>query len=109
MTEWLEGVARKRRGMQRPLILYSPGGCGCALVMLPFMLATTTITIAMAGYACCAVILLTAAVVSSVRYRHIVAKQAGNTKISKALLPIIILLYVVSLPYLIFFVWLFFC
>lgn len=86
--------------------MYSPGGCSCGLLMLPVVAVSVGIFIAMVGYALVSVVMLIVAIALTVHYvrtkeqRALTGKDLGPR-------PFFALLYVLSVPYLIFFAWFF--
>lgn len=100
-------VARQRR--RRPIRssgrLYGPGGCGCALLMAPVMAAAVGLAALSLGMAALAVIGLVAAVALTVRE---VRRARGGSGVRTGLAVASGVLYLVSVPYLMFFIWLWF-
>lgn len=100
-------VARQRR--RRPIRssgrLYGPGGCGCALLMAPVMAAAVGLAALSLGMAALAVIGLVAAVALTVRE---VRRARGGSGVRTGFAIAAGVLYLVSVPYLMFFIWLWF-
>lgn len=87
--------------------VYSPGGCGCLAMYLPFLAVGAGAFVVMAGYAIFAVLMLVAAIALSVYliWRGYAAKPV--TTGVKILIAIMIALYALSVPYLAFIGYLF--
>lgn len=85
--------------------LYSPGGCGCALLMAPVMAAAMGLAALSLGMAALAVIGLVAAVALTVRE---VRRARGGSCVRTGFAIAAGVLYLVSVPYLMFFIWLWF-
>lgn len=92
---------------ENPSRMYSPGGCSCGLLMLPVVAVSVGIFIAMVGYALASVVMLIVAIALTVHYVRTREQRvlAGRDLGPRPLL--VALLYVLSVPYLIFFAWLF--
>lgn len=100
-------VARQRR--RRPIRssgrLYGPGGCGCALLMAPVMAAAVGLAALSLGMAALAVGGLAIAVVLTVRE---VRRVRGGASVRPGFAVAAGALYLASVPYLVFFIWLWF-
>ena len=100
-------VARQRR--RRPIRssgrLYGPGGCGCALLMVPVMAAAMGLAALSLGMAALAVGGLAIAVVLTVRG---VSRARGGASVRPGFAVAAGALYLASVPYLVFFIWLWF-
>ena len=100
-------VARQRR--RRPFRssgrLYGPGGCGCALLMAPVMALSVGIALMLMGMAVLAVGGLAIAVVLTVRE---VRRARGGAGVRTGFAVAAAALYLASVPYLVFFIWLWF-
>ena len=100
-------VARQRR--RRPIRssgrLYGPGGCGCALLMAPVMAAAMGLAALSLGMAVLAVAGLALAVVLTVRE---VRRTGGGASVRPGFAVAAGALYLASVPYLVFFIWLWF-
>ena len=89
---------------KRTPAVYSPGGCGCALLVLPVMAAGIGILAALAGLAVAAGALLAAAVGISIwLWRQRDARRAAG-KSNAGWIVFLVIAYIVSVPYLVFFV-----
>lgn len=88
--------------------LYSPGGCSVFVILAPLMAASVGVFFALIGLAGLALVALIAAIVVTVIFarRSEQRKAEGKTLGWKIAIPIV--LYALSVPYLIFFIWLFF-
>lgn len=87
--------------------MYSPGGCSCGLLMLPVVAVSVGIFIAMVGYALASVVMLIVAIVLTVHYVRTKEQRALTGKDLGPRPFLVALLYVLSVPYLIFFAWFF--
>ena len=85
--------------------LYSPGGCGCALLMAPVMAAAMGLAALSLGMAALAVGGLAVAVALTVRE---VRRARGGAGIRPGFAVAAGALYLASVPYLVFFIWLWF-
>lgn len=85
--------------------LYSPGGCGCALVLAPLLALSIGLLLAMVGYALASVAMLAGAVAITVRlHRKRPEREAAGR--GPGAWPLVAgALYLLSVPYLIFFIW----
>lgn len=100
-------VARQRR--RRPIRssgrLYGPGGCGCALLMAPVMALSVGIALMLMGMAVLAVGRLAIAVALTVLE---VRRARGGASVRPGFAVAASALYLASVPYLVFFIWLWF-
>ncbi|WP_419022027.1 hypothetical protein [Collinsella stercoris] len=100
-------VARQRR--RRPIRssgrLYGPGGCGCALLMAPVMALSVGIALMLMGMAVLAVGGLAIAVALTVLE---VRRARGGASVRPGFAVAASALYLASVPYLVFFIWLWF-
>lgn len=85
--------------------VYSPGGCGCALLMAPVVAAGIGLAALSLGLALLALIALIAAIVLTVREIKRTRSGAGART---GFVIAATVLYVLSLPYLGFFIWFWF-
>lgn len=85
--------------------VYSPGGCGCALLMAPVVAAGIGLAALSLGLALLALIALTAAIVLTVREIKRTRSGAGART---GFVIAATVLYVLSLPYLGLFIWFWF-
>ena len=96
---------RRRRPIRSSARLYSPGGCGCALLMAPVMAAAMGLAALSLGMAALAVGGLAIAVVLTVRE---VRRARGGAGVRTGFAVAAAALYLASVPYLVFFIWLWF-
>lgn len=96
---------RRRRPIRSSGRLYGPGGCGCALLMAPVMAAAMGLAALSLGMAALAVIGLVAAVALTV---HEVRRARGGASVRSGFAVAAGALYLASVPYLVFFIWLWF-
>lgn len=85
--------------------LYSPGGCGCALLMAPVMVLGVGITLALMGLALVALVGLVVAIVLTVRE---VRRARADVPVRTGMAVLIGALYLLCIPYLAFFAWFWF-
>lgn len=86
--------------------VYSPGGCGCALLMFPVVAAGAGIALALTGAALLAAVFLIAAIGFTVYFAATASRRQEQGKTIGGWIAIPIVLYAVSIPYLLFFWWL---
>lgn len=96
---------RRRRPIRSSGRLYGPGGCGCALLMAPVMAAAMGLAALSLGMAVLAVAGLALAVVLTVRE---VRRTRGGASVRPGFAVAAGALYLASVPYLVFFIWLWF-
>ena len=101
----LVACQRCRRPVRSSARLYSPGGCGCALLMAPAMTAAMGLAALSFGMAALAVGGLAIAVVLTVRE---VRRARGGAGVRTGFAVAAGALYLASVPYLMFFIWLWF-
>ena len=101
----LVACQRCRRPVRSSARLYSPGGCGCALLMVPVMAAAMGLAALSLGMAALAVGGLAIAVVLTVRE---VSRARGGASVRPGFAVAAGALYLASVPYLVFFIWLWF-
>ena len=89
-------LERRTLGANR---MYSPGGCSAFVLLFPFLAVGTGIMVALVGYALASITMLVAAIIVTVVF----ARRAPQRKAAGKRLGA---LYVLSVPYLIFFIWL---
>lgn len=85
--------------------LYSPGGCGCALLMAPVMAASIGLAMLSLGIAALALAGLVAAVVLTV---HEARRARSGAGARAGLVAVAVVLYLLCVPYLRCFVWFWF-
>lgn len=96
---------RRRRPIRSSGRLYGPGGCGCALLMAPVMAAAVGLAALSLGMAALAVGGLAIAVALTVRE---VRRARGGSCVRPGFAVAAGALYLASVPYLVFFIWLWF-
>lgn len=96
---------RRRRPIRSSGRLYGPGGCGCALLMAPVMAAAVGLAALSLGMAAFAVGGLAIAVALTVRE---VRRARGGSCVRTGFAIAAGVLYLASVPYLVFFIWLWF-
>lgn len=101
----LVACQRRRRPIRSSGRLYGPGGCGCALLMAPVMAAAVGLAALSLGMAALAVGGLAIAVALTVRE---VRRARGGSCVRTGFAIAAGVLYLASVPYLVFFIWLWF-
>lgn len=101
----LVACQRCRRPVRSSARLYSPGGCGCALLMAPVMALSVGIALMLMGMAVLAVGGLAIAVALTVLE---VRRARGGASVRPGFAVAAGALYLASVPYLVFFIWLWF-
>lgn len=101
----LVACQRCRRPVRSSARLYSPGGCGCALLMVPVMAAAMGLAALSLGMAALAVGGLAIAVALTVLE---VRRARGGASVRPGFAVAAGALYLASVPYLVFFIWLWF-
>jgi len=101
----LVACQRCRRPVRSSARLYSPGGCGCALLMVPVMAAAMGLAVLSLGMAALAVGGLAIAVALTVLE---VRRARGGASVRPGFAVAAGALYLASVPYLVFFIWLWF-
>ena len=96
---------RRRRPFRSSARLYSPGGCGCALLMAPVMALSVGIALMLMGMAVLAVVALVVAIVLTVRELR---RASDGSPARTGMIALISALYLLSVPYLVFFAWFWF-
>ena len=96
---------RRRRQVRSSGRLYGPGGCGCALLMAPVMAAAMGLAALSLGMAALAVGGLAIAVALTVREAR---RARGGASVRPGFAVAAGALYLASVPYLVFFIWLWF-
>lgn len=96
---------RRRRPIRSSGRLYGPGGCGCALLMAPVMSVAMGLAALLFGMAALAVGGLAIAAVLTVRE---VSRARGGASVRPGFAVAAGALYLASVPYLVFFIWLWF-
>lgn len=97
--------ARRRARRGAAGTLYSPGGCGCALLMAPVMALSVGIALMLMGMAVLAVVALVVAIVLTVRELR---RASDGSPARTGMIALISVLYLLSVPYLVFFAWFWF-
>lgn len=97
--------ARRRARRAAAGNLYSPGGCGRALLMAPVMALSVGIALMLMGMAVLAVVVLVAAIVLTVRELR---RASDGSPARTGMIALISVLYLLSVPYLVFFAWFWF-
>ena len=91
----------KRR---RQSAVYSPGGCGCDLLLLPVIAVSIGVMFALAGLAAAALVLLIAAIGVTVWLCRSREQRRADGKTNVGWVVFLIIAYLLSISYLVFFV-----
>ena len=86
--------------------MYSPGGCSVFVLLFPFLAVGAGVMAALVGYALASIAMLIAAVVITVVFARRAPQRRAAGKRLGALALIPAALYALSVPYLVFFIWL---
>ncbi len=100
------GLTCRRAARHGGACVYSPGGCGCALLMFPVVAAGAGIALVLSGAAFIAAACLAVAIGFTVFLAATADKRRERGKTAGGLIAIPIMLYAISIPYLLFFWWL---
>ena len=89
---------------RRQSAVYSPGGCGCGLLLLPVIAVSIGVMFALAGLAAVALMLLIAAIGVTIWFcrSHELRRADGKTNVGWVVF--LIIAYLLSISYLAFFV-----
>ena len=91
----------KRR---RQSAVYSPGGCGCGLLLLPVVVLSIGMMFALAGLAAAALVLLIAAIVVTIWLYRCREQRRADGKTNVGWVAFLVIAYPLSISYLVFFV-----
>lgn len=89
---------------KRARAVYSPGGCGCAVLMLPVLAIGIGMMAALAGLAFLALVLLAIAIGITIWLWRAREQRRTAGKSNAGWVVFLVLAYLPSVPYLIFFV-----
>lgn len=85
-------------------VMYSPGGCGCAVLMLPILAVGIGVMAALAGLAAIALALFVVAVGVSIWLHRTRRARRAAGKGNAGWIAFLVIAYLLSVPYLIFFI-----
>ena len=89
---------------RRQSAVYSPGGCGCGLLLLPVIAVSIGVMFALAGVAATALVLLIAAIGVTVWLCRSREQRRADGKTNVGWVVFLIIAYLLSISYLVFFV-----
>ena len=89
---------------RRQSAVYSPGGCGCGLLLLPVSAVSIGVMFALAGVAAAALVLLIAAIGVTVWLCRSREQRRADGKTNVGWVVFLIIAYLLSISYLVFFV-----
>lgn len=95
------GTAMERR---RQSAVYSPGGCGCGLLLLPVIAVSIGVMFALAGLAAVALVLLIAAIGVTIWLYCCREQRLADGKTNVGWIAFLVIAYLLSISYLVFFV-----
>lgn len=88
----------------RQSAVYSPGGCGCGLLLLPVVVLSIGMMFALAGLAAAALVLLIAAIVVTIWLCRNREQRRADGKTNVGWAVFLVIAYPLSVGYLVFFV-----
>ena len=88
---------------RRQSAVYSPGGCGCGLLLLPVIAVSIGVMFALAGLAAALVLFITAIGVTIWLYRSREQRRADG-KTNVGWIAFLVIAYLLSISYLAFFI-----
>ncbi|VWM03224.1 Uncharacterised protein [Collinsella aerofaciens] len=89
---------------RRQSAAYSPGGCGCGLLLLPVVAVGIGVMFALAGLAAAALVLLIVAIGVTIWLYRSREQRRDNGKSSVGWIIFLVIAYLLSISYLVFFV-----
>ena len=89
---------------RRQSAVYSPGGCGCGLLLRPVIAVSSGVMFALAGVAAAALVLLIAAIGVTVWLCRSREQRRADGKTNVGWVVFLIIAYLLSISYLVFFV-----
>lgn len=91
-------------GRRRQTAVYSPGGCGCGLLLLPVIAVSIGVMFALAGLAAAAFVLLIAAIGVTIWLYRSREQRRADGKSDVGWIIFLVFAYPLSISYLVFFV-----
>lgn len=91
----------KRR---RQSAVYSPGGCGCGLLLLPVIAVSIGVMFELAGLAAAAFVLLIAAIGVTIWLYRSREQRRAKGKTNVGWIVFLVIAYLLSISYLVFFI-----
>ena len=89
---------------RRQSAVYSPGGCGCGLLLLPVIAVSMGVMFALAGLAAAAFVLLIAAIGVTIWLYRSREQRRADGKSDVGWIIFLVFAYLLSISYLVFFV-----
>ena len=89
---------------RRQTVVYSPGGCGCDLLLLPVIAVSIGVMFALAGLAAAAVVLLIVAIAVTIWLCRSREQRRADGKTNVGWVFFLVIAYLLSVSYLVFFV-----
>ena len=89
---------------RRQSAVYSPGGCGCGLLLLPVIAVSIGVMFVLAGLATAALMLLIAAIVVTIWLYRCREQRHADGKTDVGWIVFLAIAYPLSVSYLVFFV-----
>ena len=91
-------------GRCRQTAVYSPGGCGCGLLLLPVIAVSIGVMFALAGLAAAALVLLIVAIGGTIWLCRNREQRRADGKTNAGWFVFLVIAYPLSVGYLVFFV-----
>lgn len=91
-------------GRRRQTAVYSPGGCGCGLLLLPVIAVSIGVMFALAGLAVVALVLLIAAIGVTIWLCRNREQRRAEGKTNVGWIIFLVIAYPLSISYLVFFI-----
>lgn len=89
---------------RRQSAAYSPGGCGCGLLLLPVVVLSSGMMFALAGLAVAALVLLIVAIGVTIWLYRCREQRRADGKTNVGWVAFLVIAYPLSISYLVFFV-----
>ena len=89
---------------RRQSAVYSPGGCGCGLLLLPVFAVSSGVMFALAGVAAAALMLLIVAIGVTIWLYRCREQRHADGKSNVGWIIFLVIAYLLSISYLVFFV-----
>lgn len=91
-------------GRRRQTAVYSPGGCGCGLLLLPVIAVSVGLMFVLAGLAAVALVLLTVAIGVTIWLCRSREQRRADSKTNVGWTIFLLVAYLMSISYLAFFI-----
>lgn len=89
---------------RRQTAVYSPGGCGCGLLLIPFIVVSVGLMFVLAGLAAAALVLLIVAIGVTIWLCRNREQRRADGKTNVGWAVFLVIAYPLSVSYLVFFV-----